>query len=63
MRLKKLLEKNGFSEYPEQLMALKFAKELIFNGVSEEEIEELTNMILRDTGEDVKFDEEMRPIW
>ena len=58
MKLKELLKANGFDEYPEQLMALGFARDLLSNGVSQGEIEALINQILTDTGEDFSFDEE-----
>jgi len=62
-KLKQFLKASGFDEYPEQLMALGFARDLFSNGVSLEEVEALINQILADTGEDLSFDEEEKTRW
>ena len=58
MKLQELLKANGFDEYPEQLMALGFAKDVLYNGTVLREVEEVINQILTETGEDFNFDEE-----
>lgn len=61
--MKKLLQKYGFKEYPEQLMALGFAKELFSSGATQKDIEALIDKILVETGEDFNFDEENKARW
>ena len=63
MKLKELLKMNGFDEYPEQLMALGFAKDLLSSRISVEEIEKFINQILMEAGEYSNFDEEEKVRW
>lgn len=61
-KLEQFLQTSGFDEYPEQLLALSFVRDILSGGVELKDVENLINRILLETG-CCSQNEEESPRW